>query len=201
MTSRTVRPARAPLLNTLLGVVLVLVAALDVVMAGAIGWAGWQRATLSEYRYRMHLEDPRYAQGDRKEVEELRAQIAYSRESITSALRALPRDADAASLVSGLSAQAAVMGVTIVELSPLTTGPASVPSRCFTVRARGATSALLGFLTLVARTSLPASQLQGVSLQQDGQSAELTFVFKIFVRPPDETSAGVSRDSQAVALP
>ncbi len=128
MISRTVPPARAPLLNTLLGVVLVLVAGLDIVMAGGIAWAGWQRA-------------------------------------------------------------------------PQITPPATVPSRCFVVRSRGSTAALLSFLALVARISPPTSRLEAVSLQQDGESAELSFLFRIFVRPPDDTSAGAPVDSQAVTLP
>lgn len=197
--SAGIKSPRCALLNSLLGMVLVLVTGLDIVMLGAVGWATWQRASLSERCFRMDQEDPLQLQGVQREARELRALIAASQESISEALRAFPGDGDLARYLSNLRLEAEAMGLLVTELSPQATQPAAVPVRRFVFRARGSWVSLQRFLAQLAQRPLPTARIEEVSLRQQGALAELSFELVVHVRPPSPLATGNPGDLHAVA--
>jgi Tfp pilus assembly protein PilO len=192
--------ARAtPLLNSMLGTILLLVAGLDILLLGMIGWATWQRATLSEHHFQMRREDAVQMQGRQREAQELRALIGTTREAIAGTVATFPSDADVARYVSYLHSAAAASGAYVMELSPQPAPLAPVPVRRFTVRARGSWSSLLQFMAYVVQASLPTSRLEQVSLQQEGQQADLSFELWVAVRPSAVLSHSNPGDPNAAA--
>lgn len=189
------------MLNSLLGMVLILVAALDVVVLGGIGWATWQKARLSECLLQMDQEDPQQLPGAQQEARDLRVLIATSRESMAAALRSLPDDADLASYVSSLRPAAEAMGITVTELSPRAAQPGVAPVRRFVVRAKGTWAGLQLFLGLVTQTSPATCRLEELSLREQGATAELSLELVALVRPPGSLDAGESGEPNTGTSP
>jgi Tfp pilus assembly protein PilO len=189
------------LLNSLLGMVLILVAALDMVVLGGIGWATWQKARLSEYLLQMGQEDPQQFHGAQQEARDLRILISTSRESMAAALRSLPDDADLARYVSGLRPAAEAMGITVTELSPQAAQFGVAPVRRFAVRAKGTWADLQRFLGHITQTSPATCRLEELSLREQGATPELSLELVALVRPPGSLDAGESGEPNAGTSP
>ncbi|MDI7277162.1 MAG: hypothetical protein QME94_14395 [Anaerolineae bacterium] len=192
-------PRPAPLLNSLLGVILLLVAALDLLMLGIIGWAVWQRSTLSEVRFRMRQEDAIQLRGAQREAEDLRQIIAIGRASISDTLQAFPTEADVARYVSGLRTHAWATGVSIVELDVRPAVPGAIPLRRFGLRVRGEWGRLLQFLNRVAQSCPSTGRLESLSLLQDQDGSELSFELVVAVRPEAPLAARTGPDTESTA--
>jgi Tfp pilus assembly protein PilO len=171
-------------LNSLLAVVLLLVAGLDMLLLGLVGWTTWQRATLSERHLQMQREDPVQLEATQLEARELREFIASSREAASATLNAFPSDTDVARQVASLRDIAATLSITIAELSPRATQSARVPIRRFTVRAHGDWDALCRFVNYIAQTFPSTCRLEGLRLEGGSGQAEASFELSIAVRPP-----------------
>ncbi|MCL6431199.1 MAG: hypothetical protein K6V36_10125 [Anaerolineae bacterium] len=181
--AETGSPRPAPLVNSLLGMVLILVAALDLLMLAMIGWAVWRRSTLAEVRFRMHQEDVTQLQDPQKEALALREMIALARESISGTLEAIPTDTDVARYVSGLRAHAWGTGVSIVELDVRPSIAGGIPVRRYGVRVQGEWSRLTQFLTRVAETCPSTARVEQLTLRQGPSHSELSFELVVAVRP------------------
>lgn len=198
MSPSTATRSRPLWLGPLLAAVLLLVAGLDILLLGLIGWGAWQRATLSERYYRMQQEHPVPLEASQFEAQQLRDLIASSREVAAATLQALPTDTDVARHVTSLHAAAAVLGVTITELSPRPTRAGDVPIRRFAVQARGDWDALCQLVTYIAQTFPPACQIEGMQLDRQGAQAEIRFELSIAVRPPAALPPAILGDPHAV---
>lgn len=176
-------PRPAPLVNSLLGMVLVLTAGLDLVMLGIIGWAVWQRATLSETWHRMRQEDTLQLQGEQREAAELREAIALARASVSGTLQTLPTDADLARYVAGLRVHAWGTGVSIVELDVRPSTAGGIPLRRYGVRVQGEWARLVQFLTRVVETCPSTARLENLTLRAGTGPSELSFELVVAVRP------------------
>jgi Tfp pilus assembly protein PilO len=182
--SATPHTPRGFWVNSLLAVVLLLTAGLDVLLLGLVGWATWQRATLSERQFQMQKEDAVQLEASQLEARELRAFIASSREAAAATLEAFPSDADVARQVAGMHDIAATLGIAITELSPLATRSGTVPLRRFTVRAQGDWDSLCRFVTYIAQTFPSTCRLEELRLEGPGAQAKMSFELSIAVRPP-----------------
>jgi hypothetical protein len=163
--------------------VLILTAGLDLVMLGIIGWAVWQRATLSEIWHRMRQEDTLQLQGPQREAAELREMIAFARASVSGTLQNLPTDADVARYVTGLRAHAWGTGVSIVELDVRPSTAGGIPLRRYGVRVQGEWVRLMQFLTRVVETCPPTARLDSLTLREGTGRSELSFELVVAVRP------------------
>ncbi len=200
MTVQAARSGSTPLLNALLGALLVLVAVVDIVVLGGIGWAAWQRATLSEHRNRMRREDP-FAMADaQREAHQLQALISTSRESISGTLQAFPGDSELAHYLASLPAQATEMGVAITELSPRPSLPSAIPVRRFVLRARGPWTSMVRFCAHVAQNTLPTERIEEVTLRREGDQGNLTCELLVATHPAYAPQASNPRDTTALTL-
>lgn len=182
--STTPHTPRELWLSSLLAIVLLLVAGLDVLLLGLVGWATWQRATLSERHVQMQREDPVQLQATQLEALELRAFIASSREAASATLQVFPSDTDVARQIAGMQDVAATLGIAITELSPRATQSATVPIRRFTVRAQGDWESLCRFVTYIAQTFPGTCRLEELRQEERGAKAEVSFALSVAVRPP-----------------
>ncbi len=181
--AETASPRPAPLVNSLLGMVLILVAALDLVMLAMIGWAVWRRSTLAEIRFRMRQEDVIQLQDPQREALALREMIALARASISGTLEVIPTDTDVARYVSGLRAHAWGTGVAITELDVRPSIAGAIPVRRYGVRVQGEWSRLTQFLTRVVETCPSTARVEHLTLREGPAESELSFELMVAVRP------------------
>lgn len=200
MNLRIDRRQTALWLNALLGLALLLVAGLDVALLGGIGWAAWQRATLSEKWLRMREDDRLQLSGDQREVRELRSFVATAQGNVAAILQTFPTDADVARYLASLRAAAVAQGVLITDLSPQAGEPGAPLARRFAVRLEGSWLRLVGFLTEVAQTSLSTARLEDVALYEEGGQAELSFELVVVTRAAGPPVSESHPDSRATAL-
>lgn len=208
MSTDNVRPVGPPAMHTALGVILLLVAALDITLLLGIGWSAWQKASLSERWLRMCQEDQRFGLSAQGEVAELRSHIANTRENILSTLPSLPSIGDIAAYLSDLPGRANLLGLTIVELSPLpdaltappVSGPWSfagrnsgLPVHRFKLCVRGPWPQLVLFFKQAAQAAPPTAWFEQVDLRQQGGQGDLSIEIWVLARPTDPLVTGTGQ--------
>lgn len=178
--STTPRPA--PLVNSLLGMAVVVAAGLNILLLGMIGWAAWERATLSEMWDTLRHSQPLAGEESAALLDLLSGTESSAAEAVTT----LPTDADVARLVAALRDQAAASAVTIANLSAEPVPAVALPQRVFLIRAQGNPAQLLGLVTWTAKTAPRAARIEDVSLTADDSGASITFRLRVVVRPGGE---------------
>lgn len=196
MSSQNTAVQGVRFVNSLLGVVLILAAGLDILLLGLIGWAAWDRATLADQVQRMAHEDTSQLPSSQAEAQQLRTLIAASREAISSSMDMLPSDTEIGRSITDLTSTAAKLGITITELSPQPNRPADFPARRFALRARGGWSTLQQFLVHTTQ-ALPNCQLEGLAIRRNGDRSEVEFNLIIAARPLDTMQLAPAADPGA----
>ncbi len=200
MSAASGRPPAAPLLRSVLGTTLVVVAVLELILIGGIGFTAWERATWSERWVRVQQRGAVPAQGSAGEAQELRALIAASRQATSAVQATLVTDADLARFLLVVRAQAIGLGIEITELSPQPTGPTMVPMRRFVLRGDGDWSQTVRLLAAVVGTLPAGACLDELALAREEGRSRISFELLALVRPASPpTSIGGPRP-QLVAL-
>ncbi len=171
--------ALGPTFNGLLGMALVVAAGLNILLLAAIGWAAWERATLSA----RWLELCRALPEGRRQAVELLGLTGAERQSIATSVSALPDDLQVARFIGDLEAHAAAYAVAIDEIAPQTAPGGSTLWRYFQLRAQGSPSQLLSFLAHMVAIAPSGARFDEVVLQAEGDPAMLSVRLLFAVRP------------------
>ena len=185
MTSGFGQRRASPWLTALFGVALLTVAALDIALLGTIGWTVWRRASLADQWQSIRDEDNLRLAGVAGEASLLRTGIGRAQERIALAREALPSDAELARYVANLRTEAALMGVTINEITPQPMPPSGIPVRRFTIHAQGYWLQLLGFVSEVSQAPLSTARIDNVTISSGATADTLSFDLIVVVRPPE----------------
>ncbi len=164
--------------NSLLGMALLVAAGLNILLVAGIGWAAWERATLSQAWDDLRTFGP-LAEPEAAALLDL---IAGTESALSEVTAALPTDADVARFVAALRTEAAAAGVAVTNLSaePAPAGP--LPRRLFLVEAEGDASRLLALLTWTAQQAPRAARIEEVTLTAEGTPPTLSFRLLTVVR-------------------
>ncbi len=172
------RAHHAPLLNSLLGMAIIVAAGINILFLAAIGWAAWERATLSEAWEALLDTGPLAAE----EAAALLDLLAGTEGSLAALSATLPTDADIARFVAALQSEAATANISITNLSVEAAPAGPLPRRVFLLRAQGAGPRLLAFLTWTARSAPGSARIEDVTFTADDAGASLSFRLLIAVR-------------------
>lgn len=189
-----------PLLSTLLGVALVLVAGVNLVILLGIGWGTWQRATLSERWLRMQQEDAALGLGAQGEAQQLRSMIASARLGISAAGSTLPGDGEVAGFLSSMRTRAGALGVEVLELSPQPVEPTTPLTRRFTLQARGSWAQTVRLLIAIVNDAPVGTRFEHLSLRREEGDARLSLELLFVVRPSGSPTGAALRSPRTIAL-